>query len=80
MRSWSGRLASHASHECYLSFNLQGTTTSFQFVIGGDESSKGEECFVVEQPQDTAFVVKYQFPGAGFGSGSEAVVTLFDSK
>jgi len=52
--------------------------TAFQFVIGGDENSSGEECFVVEQPQDTAFVAKYKFPGAGFGSGSGAIVTLVD--
>lgn len=45
---------------------------------GGDETSNGEECFVLEQPQDTAFVAKYRFPGAGFGSGSAAVVTLTD--
>lgn len=51
----------------------------FQFVVGGEEGGGGEECFVLEQPQDTAFVAKYKFPGAGFGSGSGAVVTLTDS-
>mmetsp|Transcript_26143 Transcript_26143/g.58580 ORF Transcript_26143/g.58580 Transcript_26143/m.58580 type:complete len:214 (-) Transcript_26143:180-821(-) len=54
-------------------------TLGFQFVIGGDETSTGEECFVVELPQDTSFVAKYNFPGAGFGSGSGAVVTLTDT-
>lgn len=48
-------------------------------MVGGEGSAGGEECFVVEQPQDTAFVAKYKFPGAGFGSGSAAVVTLTDS-
>jgi hypothetical protein len=51
----------------------------FQFVVGGEEGGGGEECFVLEQPQDTAFVAKYKFPGAGFGSGSGAIVTLTDS-
>jgi hypothetical protein len=48
-------------------------------VVGGEEGGGGEECFVLEQPQDTAFVAKYKFPGAGFGSGSGAIVTLTDS-
>ena len=56
------------------------TAVSFQFVIGSEAGSAGEECFVVEQPQDTAFVAKYRFPGAGFGTGSGAIVTLLDSK
>ncbi len=38
----------------------------FQFVIGGS----APECFVVELPQDTPFVVKYKFPGGAFGSGA----------
>jgi hypothetical protein len=59
---------------------LLSRANAFQFVIGGDETSTAEECFMVEMPQDTAFVARYKFPGAGFGSGSGALVTLTDTK
>lgn len=64
----------------YICFHfLQNVASSFQFVLGGgDDAVSSEECFVLEQPQDTAFVARYKVPGAGFGSGSGAVVTLTD--
>jgi hypothetical protein len=55
---------------------LRTPTAAFQFVISNPNEP---ECFVIEEPQDTAFVVKYKFPGAGFGTGSGAVVTLTDT-
>jgi len=51
-----------------------------QFVMGGDSgdgTAAVSTCFVVEEPEDTEFMIDYEFPGASKTAGAK--VTLTDS-